>query len=148
MLLVAELFIILLFLVICLTYSFYSKQRQYSVVFKYIFFFFSFVIFFFYIPYQATMFKYTYYFIFFRIQDIIPSDLFFFFQYFFIDFYLSIYYISLILTFFSIFFICFYYILKQTQQQSKIKVDTFQILRNQNIIKQRTFKTQIRIFQK
>lgn len=94
------------------------------------------------------MFKYTYYFIFFRIQDIIPSDLFFFFQYFFIDFYLSIYYISLILTFFSIFFICFYYILKQTQQQSKIKVDTFQILRNQNIIKQRTFKTQIRIFQK
>lgn len=139
--------IILLFLLISLSFSFYSKETNIHIYFFYFFFFLSFIIYLFFVPLNSTIFKFCYNFLYNSMNDIISSDLYSFFQFFFVDFYISIYYVALILTLFSIFFICFYFVLKQQQQNKKIKAKTFQILRKQQLVKQSAYKFQMRFFQ-
>lgn len=148
MLLITEFLVVLLFLLLSLTFSFYSKQKFVNIVYFYLFTTSTFSIYLVFSPKTFSIFKFSHLYIYALTQDIIANDLFFFFQYFFVDFHVSIYYLAIILSLFSIFFICFYFLLKQKQQETKVKFLTFQILRKQHLLKQSIFRTQLRFFSK
>jgi len=70
------------------------------------------------------------------------------FKFFFLDYPITVFIITLILSLISLFFICFYLLLKNTQNTKKTKQKLIYILRKQQMLKQATFKNQIRSFQK
>lgn len=70
------------------------------------------------------------------------------FKFFFLDYSVTVFIITLILSLISLFFICFYLSLKNIQTTKKTKHKLLYILRKQQMVKQATFKSQIRSFQK
>lgn len=146
LLLLAELLIIMLFILIYLTLQFFSTQKNntkyityYTIVFIFMYIFNNSIYsthFFNYInPYQY-------------INIITSDDFFIFFYFFFITFPMLVYFTGIILTIFSIFFILFYFSCKNFLFIKKKLNKTTYLLRKQNLTHQSKIKPTYSTFQK
>jgi hypothetical protein len=148
LMLLTELLIILLFLLVWLSFKFVSDSNNALSTVKYIYWFLTTFLYLTVLPLNYSNFIYSYQLSYWFNFNILSSDFHLMFKFFFLDYPITVFIITLILSLISLFFICFYLLLKNTQNTKKTKQKLIYILRKQQMLKQATFKNQIRSFQK
>lgn len=143
----AELLIVLLFLLVWINFKFAQDAQFPLVIFKYFFFSSNLLIYFVNLNKDYAAFLYNYQVLYWFKSSTISSDFHTMFKFFFLDYPLTVIFLTLILSLISIFFIGFYYTLKKLQNQTKKKKKLLHILRKQQMTKQALFKSQIKMFQ-
>ena len=152
LLIIAELLIILLFLLMYLTLNFELQNSTFNKTSFYSFVSCIFVIYFFtygfYDIYSDTIYYINTINIYEQTLEIISADFFIFFYFFFLIFPEVTYIVALLLGFFSIFFIFLFFILKYKQQSIKLKSIYYIFIRKQQLTHQIIYNTQINNFQR
>lgn len=150
LLIIAELLILLLFLLMYVTINFELTNINITKIFCYIFIINTFLLYFFifYLNNLKNIFFMLHINIYEQVLEIISADFFIFFYFFFIIFPHITYIIAILLGLFSIFFIFFYFILKYNQQVKKIHNLNFLFIRKQQLLHQANYKVQLINFQK
>ena len=148
MMLLTELLVILLFLLVFLSYNFYTEDEIPTLNSFYWWYFGAFLFYALTVPLSFGV-KFSYYdFVYLFLLDIVPMELFFFFFFFFMYYPTLSVYIATLLGLFSLVFICIYFMLKRVQQSFNLEKKAVVIVRKQNFIKQALLKTQLQTFQK
>ena len=144
---IAELLIILLFLLLYLTITFELAQTVKTSKLFILFYLFGVLIYF--APLYSNEFisLITYVNVYQQLSDIISGDFFIFFYFFFLIFPQITIFIALLLGLFSVFFIFFYFTLKYSQQNLKIKQLNYLFIRKQQLIHQANYKVVLTHFQ-
>lgn len=148
LMLLTELLVILLFLLVWLSFKFISNNNLTIKSFKFLYFSTTTTLYLCALPFGYSNFVYNYQILYWFNFNILSSDFHLMFKFFFLDYSLTVFIITLILSLISLFFICFYLLLKNIHNSKKTKQKLIYILRKQQMIKQATFKNQIRSFQK
>lgn len=144
---IAELLIILLFLLLYLTITF--ELTQSIKTFKFFFIFYLVGICLYFSPIYFCEFNtfINYINVYQQVSDIISGDFFIFFYFFFLIFPQVTILIAILLGLFSIFFIFFYFTLKYSQQTLKIRQLNYLFIRKQQLIHQANYKVILTNFQ-
>lgn len=148
LMLLTELLVILLFLLVWLSFKFVTSNTLSFINFKFIYLLTTTLLYLAVIPLSYSNFVYNYQILYWFNFNVLSSDFHLMFKFFFLDYPITVFIITLILNLISLFFICFYLLLKNIQSTKKTKNKLMYILRKQQMIKQATFKNQIRSFQK
>ena len=147
-LLLAEFFILFLFLIVSWNVNFFSDNIRISKKTFALLTIGAFLIYFSSISFNSSLYLQQKLFIYNYVWEIITNDLFIYFYFFFVDYPLLIIYLTLILTLFSLLFIWFYFILRRIQLKAPEKNPVVEILREQKTAFQFKLKPKARLFQK
>lgn len=145
--LLTELLIILLFLLVFLSYNFFTEEEMPNIKSFYYMYIVAMIIYALSVPFAFGQ-KFSYYdFVYLYCLDIMTSEWVYFYFFFFVIYPTITIYIGTLLGIFSILFICIYFTLKRLQQTFKLNVKKISILRKQNFKKQALTKIQLQTFQ-
>lgn len=148
MMFLTELLVILLFLLVFLSYNFFTEEAIPDMGTFYILFVGSFLFYAFTVPFAFGI-KFSYYdFVYLYCLDIVHAEYYFFFFFFFVYYPTVTVYVATLLGIFSILFICIYFSIKRVQQTSDAIRQSVSILRKQNFVRQALKKPQVQTFQR
>lgn len=148
MMFLTELLVILLFLLVFLSYNFFTEEEVPDMKTFYIFYLGAMFCYACSVPLAFWHdFQFNEY-VYLDLLDVVSTELFFFFQFFFVLYPTITIYVATVLGIFSILFICIYFTVKRLQQYIRLRKKSVMILRKQNFIRQALCKNQIQTFQK
>lgn len=148
MMFLTELLVILLFLLVFLSYNFFTEEEVPDMKIFYFFYLGALGCYALSVPlafwynFEFNEFAYL------ELLDVASTELFFFFQFFFVLYPTITIYVATLLGVFSILFICIYFTVKRLQQATCLKKKNTMILRKQNFVRQALVKPQLTTFQK
>lgn len=148
LMLLTELLVVMLFLLVFLSYNFFTESEVPSIKTFYLLYLGAFLLYSCSVPFAFGV-KFSFHdFVYLYVLDIVAMELFFFFFFLFMFYPTITMYIATVLGLFSILFICIYFTVKRVQQTNQLEKKSVVVIRKQNFIKQALLKSQIQTFQR
>lgn len=147
-LVLAEFFILFLFLIISWNVNLFNEKPFTPKFFFFKLYITTLLIYFLSVIFSTSTFVQQKYFLYWFFWDTYTNDLFIYFYFFFIDYPLIIIYITLILSIFSLLFVWFYFIMRGLQLRRTENLLSLNILREQKLVSQFKYKPKLTTFKK